>query len=80
MSSGAGKIACVTGASGYIASWLVKFLLQRGYAVRASVRDPSQYSLSLSLPCNLIAESLFRANVFMGSDSLILGELLDSCR
>ncbi|XP_062173273.1 phenylacetaldehyde reductase-like [Alnus glutinosa] len=41
MSSGAGKIACVTGASGYIASWLVKFLLQRGYAVRASVRDPN---------------------------------------
>ncbi|XP_062173274.1 phenylacetaldehyde reductase-like [Alnus glutinosa] len=41
MSSGAGKIVCVTGASGYIASWLVKFLLQRGYAVRASVRDPN---------------------------------------
>ncbi|XP_031273714.1 tetraketide alpha-pyrone reductase 1-like isoform X2 [Pistacia vera] len=34
------KAVCVTGASGYIASWLVKFLLQRGYTVRASVRDP----------------------------------------
>ena len=47
----AGKVVCVTGASGYIASWLVKFLLQRGYTVKASVRDPSQYqanSLSLS--------------------------------
>lgn len=32
---------CVTGASGYIASWLVKLLLQRGYTVRASVRDPN---------------------------------------
>ncbi|CAI9781282.1 unnamed protein product [Fraxinus pennsylvanica] len=32
---------CVTGASGYIASWLVKFLLQRGHTVRASVRDPN---------------------------------------
>ncbi|XP_059431324.1 phenylacetaldehyde reductase-like [Corylus avellana] len=41
MSSGAGKIVCVTGASGYIASWLVKFLLQGGYTVRASVRDPN---------------------------------------
>ncbi|KAG6679250.1 hypothetical protein I3842_14G120900 [Carya illinoinensis] len=41
MSSGAGKLVCVTGASGYIASWLVKFLLQRGYTVRASVRDPN---------------------------------------
>lgn len=34
------KIVCVTGASGYIASWIVKFLLQRDYTVRATVRDP----------------------------------------
>ncbi|KAF8398362.1 hypothetical protein HHK36_017289 [Tetracentron sinense] len=40
--SGAGKVVCVTGASGYIASWLVKFLLHRGYTVKASVRNPSQ--------------------------------------
>ncbi|KAK8593820.1 hypothetical protein V6N12_045893 [Hibiscus sabdariffa] len=39
--SGTGKVVCVTGASGYIASWLVKFLLQRGYTVKATVRDPS---------------------------------------
>ncbi|KAI3972688.1 hypothetical protein MKX01_019346 [Papaver californicum] len=38
---GLGKVVCVTGASGYIASWLVKFLLQRGYTVKASVRDPN---------------------------------------
>ena len=37
MSSGAGKIVCVTGASGYIASWLVKLHLNRGYTVKASV-------------------------------------------
>ncbi|XP_024025817.1 cinnamoyl-CoA reductase 1-like [Morus notabilis] len=37
--SGAGKVVCVTGASGYIASWLLKLLLQRGYTVKASVRD-----------------------------------------
>ncbi|XP_027113830.1 cinnamoyl-CoA reductase 1-like isoform X1 [Coffea eugenioides] len=36
---GAGKVVCVTGASGYIASWLVKLLLERGYTVKASVRD-----------------------------------------
>ncbi|XP_050893979.1 phenylacetaldehyde reductase isoform X1 [Lathyrus oleraceus] len=35
------KVVCVTGASGYIASWIVKFLLQRGYTVKATVRDPS---------------------------------------
>lgn len=39
--SGTGKVVCVTGASGYIASWLVKLLLQRGYTVKATVRDPN---------------------------------------
>ncbi|XP_017251508.1 bifunctional dihydroflavonol 4-reductase/flavanone 4-reductase isoform X1 [Daucus carota subsp. sativus] len=34
------KTVCVTGASGYIGSWLVKTLLERGYHVRATVRDP----------------------------------------
>ena len=42
--SGAEKVVCDTGASGYIASWLVKLLLQRGYTVKASVRDPSRCS------------------------------------
>ena len=46
--SGEEKVVCVTGASGYIASWLVKHLLQRGYTVKATVRDTSQ-CLSLSL-------------------------------
>ncbi|KAM1127610.1 hypothetical protein ACFX2I_037554 [Malus domestica] len=35
------KVVCVTRASGYIGSWLVKLLLQRGYIVRATVRDPN---------------------------------------
>ncbi|KHG04265.1 Bifunctional dihydroflavonol 4-reductase/flavanone 4-reductase [Gossypium arboreum] len=35
------KVVCVTGASGYVASWLVKLLLQRGYTVKATVRDPN---------------------------------------
>ena len=37
--TGAGKVVCVTGASGYIASWVVRLLLDRGYTVRATVRD-----------------------------------------
>ncbi|KAL0464204.1 UNVERIFIED_CONTAM: Tetraketide alpha-pyrone reductase 1 [Sesamum latifolium] len=37
--SGAGKVVCVTGASGFIASWLVKLLLERGYTVKATVRN-----------------------------------------
>lgn len=31
---------CVTGAGGYVASWLAKFLLEKGYAVKGTVRDP----------------------------------------
>ena len=49
--SGEEKVVCVTGASGYIASWLVKLLLQRGYTVKATVRDTSQCTLSLSPNC-----------------------------
>ncbi|KAG9459626.1 hypothetical protein H6P81_004134 [Aristolochia fimbriata] len=37
--SNVGKVVCVSGASGYIASWLVKLLLQQGYTVKATVRD-----------------------------------------
>ncbi|CAB4268163.1 unnamed protein product [Prunus armeniaca] len=36
-----GKVVCVTGASGFIASWVVKLLLQRGYTVKATVREPN---------------------------------------
>ncbi|EEF44595.1 phenylacetaldehyde reductase isoform X2 [Ricinus communis] len=39
--SGEGKVVCVTGGSGYIGSWLIKHLLQKGYTVKATVRDPS---------------------------------------
>lgn len=34
---------CVTGASGFIGSWLVMRLLERGYFVRATVRDPGKF-------------------------------------
>ncbi|XP_042450521.1 cinnamoyl-CoA reductase 1-like [Zingiber officinale] len=35
------KRVCVTGAGGFIASWLVKLLLSKGYVVHGTVRDPS---------------------------------------
>nr|GEU73830.1 bifunctional polymyxin resistance protein, ArnA [Tanacetum cinerariifolium] len=31
---------CVTGAGGFIASWIVKLLLEKGYVVRGTVRNP----------------------------------------
>ncbi|XP_020597246.1 cinnamoyl-CoA reductase 2-like, partial [Phalaenopsis equestris] len=35
------KRVCVTGAGGFIASWLVKLLLSKGYVVHGTLRDPS---------------------------------------
>ncbi|KAK6240191.1 hypothetical protein QUC31_005660 [Theobroma cacao] len=52
------KVVCVTGASGYVASWLVKLLLQRGYTVKATVRDPSQLHSSF-LPLFFLLLYLF---------------------
>nr|GMC82334.1 cinnamoyl-CoA reductase 1-like [Ipomoea batatas] len=52
MMSGEGKVVCVTGASGFIASWLVKLLLRRDYTVHATVRslkDPNKVSHLLAL-------------------------------
>ncbi|KAL8126789.1 hypothetical protein AgCh_013903 [Apium graveolens] len=34
------QVVCVTGAGGFIASWLVKLLLENGYTVRGTVRNP----------------------------------------
>ena len=40
---GARKTVCVTGAGGFIASWLVQLLFSRGdYLVHGTVRDPSK--------------------------------------
>ncbi|KAB2044236.1 hypothetical protein ES319_D01G075000v1 [Gossypium barbadense] len=38
----ASPTCCVTGATGYIGSWLVKLLLERGYKVHATVRNPEK--------------------------------------
>ncbi|XP_004294328.1 PREDICTED: dihydroflavonol-4-reductase [Fragaria vesca subsp. vesca] len=40
--NGAPAVYCVTGATGYIGSWLVKTLLERGHTVHATVRDPAK--------------------------------------
>ncbi|XP_030491884.2 cinnamoyl-CoA reductase 1 [Cannabis sativa] len=38
--SGLGQTVCVTGAGGFIASWIVNLLLQRGYTVKGTLRNP----------------------------------------
>ncbi|KAJ9563920.1 hypothetical protein OSB04_009080 [Centaurea solstitialis] len=63
---GEGKVVCVTGASGYIASWLVKILLHRGYSVHATVRsldDPKKTEHLLTLDGAKERLSLFEANL-----------------
>jgi len=59
-------VVCVTGASGYIASWLVKLLLDRGYTVHATVRsldDPKKTEHMLALDGAKERLSLFEANL-----------------
>ncbi|CAI9278971.1 unnamed protein product [Lactuca saligna] len=63
---GEGKVVCVTGASGFIASWLVKLLLQRGYTVHATVRsldDPKKTQHLRALDGAPERLSLFEANL-----------------
>ncbi|XP_044949818.1 phenylacetaldehyde reductase-like [Hordeum vulgare subsp. vulgare] len=56
---------CVTGGGGFIASWLVKLLLSRGYAVHATVRDPCDQKNAHLMQLDGAAESLslFKADV-----------------
>lgn len=60
----------VTGATGYVAGWLVKRLLESGLRVHATVRDPSNHQKIATLK-KLAAEGsgtlrLFRADLLEG--------------
>nr|GMC86440.1 cinnamoyl-CoA reductase 1-like [Ipomoea batatas] len=64
--SGEGKAVCVTGGSGFIASWLVKHLLLRGYTVHATVlnlRDPNQVAHLLAFDGSNERLHLFEADL-----------------
>ncbi|VAI13377.1 unnamed protein product [Triticum turgidum subsp. durum] len=47
--TGRGRTVCVTGAGGFIASWLVKLLLEKGYAVHGTVRNPDDMTRNAHL-------------------------------
>lgn len=60
-----GKV-CVTGASGFIASWLVKRLLDSGYHVRGTVRDPGALAFFVTLIFILLVN--FLSSHFLGPE------------
>ncbi|XP_037473217.1 phenylacetaldehyde reductase-like [Triticum dicoccoides] len=70
---------CVTGGGGYIASWLVKLLLSRGYAVHATVRDPCDQKNAHLMQLDGAAESLslFKADVL---DRAALAAAVEGCQ
>ncbi|KAG5546370.1 hypothetical protein RHGRI_018523 [Rhododendron griersonianum] len=60
---GKGLSYCVTGATGYIGSWLVKSLLRRGYTVHATLRDPAKALHLIPLWSGGDHLRVFRANL-----------------
>lgn len=53
----------MTGGGGYIGSWLVKTLLENGYTVHATLRDPSKNTFLRSLPGSQERLHLFTADL-----------------
>ncbi|CAN6483298.1 unnamed protein product [Victoria cruziana] len=73
-----GTVVCVTGASGYIASWLV-ILLQKGYTVKATVRDlddPKKTQHFLALKGARERLHLYKANIL---DEGAFDEIIRGC-
>lgn len=66
------KLVCVTGGNGYIASMLIKQLLQKGYAVNTTVRNPGfqQNKISLTFVCVMYIFLYSYLVIFWGADDL----------
>ncbi|KAL5201572.1 hypothetical protein ABZP36_035926 [Zizania latifolia] len=61
---------CVTGAGGFIGSWLVKLLLSRGYAVHGTVRDPA-LCISADPTLNTIIQKEVMAPTVKGTENVL---------
>ncbi|XP_058097512.1 cinnamoyl-CoA reductase 1 [Magnolia sinica] len=75
MAVGAKKV-CVTGANGFIGSWLVRTLLEKGYAVNGTYQKGTDTSHLLSLPNANVRLSLFEADLL---DAPALQAAIDGC-
>lgn len=70
------KPVLVTGATGYVAGWLIKRLLEEGLTVHAAVRDPSKLDKLMHL--NQLAESLPGSIRYFKSDLLDTGSYAEA--
>ncbi len=70
------KPVLVTGATGYVAGWLVKKLLEEGYTVHAAVRNPDNTNKLQHL--NAIAASSPGSIRYFPSDLLVEGSYLEA--
>ncbi|XP_022853947.1 cinnamoyl-CoA reductase 1-like [Olea europaea var. sylvestris] len=78
MPSVSGKLVCVTGAGGFIASWLVKLLLEKGYTVRGTLRNPDDPKNSHLRELEGASERLILCRAEL-SDYGSLREAIDGC-
>ncbi|XP_054779613.1 cinnamoyl-CoA reductase 1-like [Prosopis cineraria] len=78
MASVATKV-CVTGAGGFVASWLVKLLLSKGYFVHGTVREPGNHKYDHLLKFEGASENLklFKAELL---DYESLSSAIVGCR
>ncbi|KAF3783185.1 Dihydroflavonol-4-reductase [Nymphaea thermarum] len=51
--AGRKEVVCVTGAAGYVGSWLIMRLLEEGFTVKATVRDPEYIALKIVVTDNI---------------------------
>ena len=71
------RTVCVTGASSFIGSWVVAYLLERGYWVRGTVRALGRQAHLTSLPGAPERLSLFSADLLDGPAAF--GEAMEGC-
>ncbi|KAI4320975.1 hypothetical protein MLD38_034402 [Melastoma candidum] len=74
------EVVCVTGAAGFIGSWLIMRLLEQGYTVRATVRDPSNMKKVkhlLDLPKAKTHMTLWKADL---NDEGSFDEAIQGCK